>query len=263
MIFSERLLSSSKVTLTVVTNPASATCTLTYNGVQYSTKSLEVDKGSSISYSVYHSTYGTTTGTIVMDSNKTLTCNGTYSTSITDVNWSQPVLTTATTNKTASGSNSKGQTLYITASKVSSATYAAYKAFDNDSSTFWSCGTNAGYPQSMLMQSTVPLKVSKITIRNRGSGSANTAYKGGTIYAGNTSSTSTTLTTFSNSTVTAGSSWTITVPTSQYYSYYKISFTSGNFGTQAGYSCAGISLTATYKQSSYNYYWDKTTNLVI
>ena len=70
-------------TLTVSTNPASATCTLTYGGNSYSSKTATVKKGTIISYSVYHSTYGTTTGNITMDSDKTLTCEGTYSTGAT------------------------------------------------------------------------------------------------------------------------------------------------------------------------------------
>ena len=70
-------------TLTVTTNPAAATCTLTYDGVSYSTKTAKVKAGTVISYSVYHSTYGTTSGSITMDSDKTLNCNGTYSSSTT------------------------------------------------------------------------------------------------------------------------------------------------------------------------------------
>lgn len=84
MIQSKKLLMQnfvSNVTLTVSTNPASATCTLTYNGQSYETKSAIVPKGTTINYTIYHATYGTETGSITMDDNKTLTCNGTYSTS--------------------------------------------------------------------------------------------------------------------------------------------------------------------------------------
>ena len=67
--------------LTVITNPDTATCTLTYNGTSYKTKQVTVQGGTVVSYSVYHSTYGTTTGTITMDSDKTLNCVGASSTS--------------------------------------------------------------------------------------------------------------------------------------------------------------------------------------
>ena len=103
MIFYSKklLMADAKVyyTLTVVTDPVSATCTLTYNGLSYTTKSATVEAGTVISYSVYHATYGTTTGTITMDSDKTLTCNGTYSTSYTDGNsWASPTNMTSNTS---------------------------------------------------------------------------------------------------------------------------------------------------------------------
>ena len=85
MIQSEKLLLATKgttyYTLTVSTNPSSATCTLSYDGTSYEGKSISVPSGTEISYSIYHSTYGTTTGTITMDADKTLSCTGTYSTS--------------------------------------------------------------------------------------------------------------------------------------------------------------------------------------
>lgn len=67
-------------TLTVVTSPASATCTLTYDGTSYSTKQVTVKAGTVVSYSVYHSTYGTTSGSVTMNRDKILTCTGTYNT---------------------------------------------------------------------------------------------------------------------------------------------------------------------------------------
>lgn len=83
MIQAEKMIMMSKkqYTLTISTNPASATCTLTYNGNSYSSKTCTVDEGTVVSYSIYHSTYGTKTGTVTMDSDKTLNCVGTYSTS--------------------------------------------------------------------------------------------------------------------------------------------------------------------------------------
>lgn len=93
------LLEFKQRTLTVITDPASATCTLTYKGRSYSTKSLKVKEGDTVSYSVYHSTYGTTSGTIVMDTDKTLRCtgdNGREYYKYVNGTWSTPNLTSNT-----------------------------------------------------------------------------------------------------------------------------------------------------------------------
>jgi hypothetical protein len=76
----KRITLAVQYTLTVSTNPNNATCTLTYGGSSYSSKSATVASGTVINYSVYHSIYGTTTGSITMNSNKTLTCTGASST---------------------------------------------------------------------------------------------------------------------------------------------------------------------------------------
>lgn len=85
MIHSKKLLQATNVTLTVVTNPASATCDLTYNGQTYSnTKTATVLKGTVVSYSLYDSSHPSATGgtgSITMNSNKTLNATCTYSTS--------------------------------------------------------------------------------------------------------------------------------------------------------------------------------------
>lgn len=78
MIQSEKLLQQ-ECTLTIVTNPVSAICTINYNGIDYTTKSLSVPSGTTVSYSIYHETYGTQTGTIFLDTNKTINAEGTYS----------------------------------------------------------------------------------------------------------------------------------------------------------------------------------------
>lgn len=62
--------------LTVVTNPTSATCSLTYGGNTYSTKKVLVTPGTNVSYSIYQATYGTTTGSVTVDSNKVITATG-------------------------------------------------------------------------------------------------------------------------------------------------------------------------------------------
>ena len=104
------LLGLKKYTLTVVTSPASATCTLTYRGKTYNTKTLEIRKGETVSYSIHHSTYGTTTGTILMDSNKTLTCVGKQERKYykyVNETWTTPNLTSATSYGTITPSGSQ------------------------------------------------------------------------------------------------------------------------------------------------------------
>ena len=64
-------------TLTVTSNIDSAQCTLTYDGVSHSSRTATVPEGTVISYSMYSSTYGTTSGNVTMDSNKTLDFTGT------------------------------------------------------------------------------------------------------------------------------------------------------------------------------------------
>ena len=117
-IFSKSLLLAEKkqYTLTVSTNPASATCTLTYDGHSYSSKTATVDEGTVISYSVYHSTYGTTTGNITMDSDKTLTCEGTYSTGATTYTKNVTQVGSLTYDNTTSNISGFGNSNYATIS---------------------------------------------------------------------------------------------------------------------------------------------------
>ncbi len=65
-------------------NPMTADITL--NGTtssNVSTTTLTVTNGTTINYSIYKANYGTETGSVVMDSNKTLTCTGAYNTTTT------------------------------------------------------------------------------------------------------------------------------------------------------------------------------------
>ena len=75
MIHSEKLLQATNYTLTVTTNPSSATCQLYYDGQWHTEKSCTVPAGTSVSYSLYSSSYPSATsgtGTVTMDKNKTL-----------------------------------------------------------------------------------------------------------------------------------------------------------------------------------------------
>lgn len=239
--------STTYYTLTVSLSPASATCTLTYDGVAHTATSAIVKAGTVISYSVSHSTYGTTTGTITMDADKTLTCTGTYSTSTTETSWTQPTL--------SSDGTMGSSTFAVQASSVNSSNYA-YKAFDNDATTVWAVNRQGGQdlPATMLMYSSAPIKVSKITVTNtRG---YNIGFTSGSVSAGNTSSASTTLvSSWSNSNHTSSNSWDISVNSSSAYNYYKITFTAFSNSAYRP-QCAQITLNGTKIVTSYTYYWD-------
>lgn len=255
MIFSERLLgNNSKVVLTVSTNPASATCTLTYNGVQYTTKSLEIDKGSTVSYSVYHSTYGTTSGTVVMDSDKILTCNGTYSTSSTETKWSQPTLSS---NGTLGGTTCAAYCPTITTDN-----YQPYDCLDGVEGdtydrffTHKAKGQEDGY---FTFYTPDPIKMSKIVMKQAGS-QRNSYSKSGSVYASNSNGSWTKLTDYSNS--SGNQTVTINLTTSNFYKYYQITCTSSTYANTGGYyywSIKTLTFTATYMATAYTYYWDKT-----
>ncbi len=85
-LFVNRLLqASAKIyyTLNVVFTPSdaqSATCTLTYDGQAHSATSATAEAGTVITYSISDTKYGSATGTVTMDSDKTLTCTGTTTT---------------------------------------------------------------------------------------------------------------------------------------------------------------------------------------
>ena len=263
IIFSKELLmSESKVTLTVTTNPASATCTLTYDGNSYTTKTASVKKGTIISYSVYHSTYGTKTGTITMDSDKTLTFTGTYSTTSTDVSWTRPNL---------SGFGTMGGSSFACEAKSANAVinssvsgYEGWKAFDgisNSSSNYWDArGANmqSAFPAYITWYNPTAIKVTQVTItQQRGDISPKT----GTIQASDNNSNWTTLTSWTNSNVTTGASWNINLSSNtNFYNYYKLNITASNTSGGTTTQIREITMTAYTEQTSYTYYWDVTTS---
>ena len=66
--------------MTVVTNPSSATCTLSYtingNTRTVSSKTVSVPEGTTVTAYISDSTYGTASQSVVVDTNKTLTFTG-------------------------------------------------------------------------------------------------------------------------------------------------------------------------------------------
>ena len=254
ILFSKELLmAESKVTLTVSTDPASATCTLTYNGQSYSAKSATVKKGTVISYSVYHSTYGTKTGSIIMDSDYTLTFTGTYTTSTVDVDWTQPVLSS---NGTLGGSD-----FAVDATTVDATYYGAWRAFDGITSStdyFWrSRSLDLGATHPYTIYNPTPLKITNIAYLNYGQTIViPISY---TVQVSNDNSNWTQIASGTNSVYTAGQTWNISLSgNSNYYKYYKLMLQNGS---SSGYViCMEMGITAKYQQTSYTYYWEVTTS---
>lgn len=235
---------SSNVNLTVVTTPADATCTLTYGGQSYSSKTATVGAGTVIDYSVYHSTYGTQTGSVVMDSDKTLTFEGTYSIDTVDVDWSQPVLT-------ADGTMG-GDSFAVSQSPTDSMSTAPYLAFNGTTSgTAWATVRNNSYPIYLYIYNPDALKITEITWNNAQN---TTAPKAMEIHGSDDDLSWSSISTYTNTNNTSGSSWNISLSSNtDFYKYHRITISSGFSGYV---QCAEIALTAKYQQTSYTYYWD-------
>lgn len=101
--------------------------------------------------------------------------------------------------------------------------YDTYKAFDNSSTTAWAenTTTNSGY---LEFYSPVKLKVSKITIQNRHE--YTNTWASGVVYGSLDGTDYYEMATFTNSNVTASSSWDINITNQQVAKYIKISTTS-------------------------------------
>lgn len=240
----ELLLSQKEYTLTVVTNPASASCTLTCDGVSYNSKTATVKKGTVISYYIYQSTYGSTSGSITMDGDKTLICTGTYSPTTTDVSWSSP--TNMTSNSTSSFS--------LTPSGEYSS-YYAWKAFDNDVSTMW-CPANSYSPANvyLIMYSSTPIKLRTIYITNsNGSAPARQSVSSASISGSSNGSSYTSLGSGSNSNTTKAYTWSFSSSTSSYYKYFKLELT--KMSGQGYLYIPAITISGYYQSTSYVYYW--------
>ena len=247
-IWSKKLLlanQNTQYTLTVMTNPVEATCTLTANGVSSVAKTLTVDSGSIISYSVYHETYGTTTGTITMNADKTLSCTGTYDETETEQSWSNP---TMTSDQTAGGS-----VFAAIADSVYPGRYT-YLAFDGQTGTGHIWQSNGTFPHYLGFYNPDPVKVTSITFDWLQQTSAAYSPRSGSLEASNDGTNYTTLQTFSNSTNPTSTSFTN--PTSNYYKYYRIYGADG--GRSNTYACVECTVSGYKKVSSYTYYWQTT-----
>ena len=237
-------------TLTVVTSPANATCVLTVNGIQYTTKSLKVKKGTVVNYSVSYTDTTTKTGSITMDSDKTLTFTRTYYTSTTYQSWSQPTLSA---NGTIGGSS-----FAVDGSGNWSTTYNQFwKGMDGNSSTIVLGYPNKSPQPSYIFYNPNPLKVSNLHFKSYAGGDgAGWVTKAGTIYVSTNGNTWTNLKDFTNSVTGAGAEYDVSVLTASGFKYYKITLTQGS---SYGAGWAEMTITATEAIESYTYYF----NLVI
>lgn len=234
-----------KYTLTVTTNPVSATCTLTVNGIDYTTKSLTVDAGTVVSYSIYHATYGTTTGTVIMNADKTLSCIGTYDETETETSWSRPNL---------SSDGTIGSSSVATYASAIYGSYNAYRAVDGNSNTYWyGRGT---VPYYWIFYSPTPIKITQMVLSAHSSGKSGyyqaQAFQ---IQGSNNNSSYTTLFTYSNTSRPA--TVTANLSPAGYYNYYRMYITTAAISSIASIYTE-ITMTGTQKTTSYTYYWNKT-----
>ena len=241
---SEMLMSETKYTLTVVTTPAAATCTLTYDGVAHTAKTATVPKGTVISYSINHSTYGTTTGSATMNQDRTLTCTGTSDTTTTTHNWTRPKLSK---NGTMGGSSCAAS-----CDTVYSSTYAAWEAFDDVTGSAqdgWLSGVakQQGY---LIYYTPTAIKLTQATAMALGPYGWDTW----NIYGSNNNSSFTTLVTSSGTLYRNDQTKTLTSSKTGTYKYFKFYFE--RTGTVVGIK--NITFKGTYTTSSTTYSWTKT-----
>lgn len=222
-----------KVTLTIVTSPSNATCTLTYNGVAYVTKSLQVKQGSTVSYSVSHSTYGSTSGTTIVDSNKTIVFTGQSVPVTKEVSWTRPNLT--------SDGTLGGFSFAVTARKLRESSHPAYMAFDNSTSTYAFLYYGYNY---LEWYNPTAIKVTNLSINvNRSLASLQ--------LKGSQNDIDWTSLSITPTSVSSGTT-TIRVISTAYCKYYALTMSiSGNTSAQI----KDLGITATYKTTSYEYGW--------
>ena len=131
--------------------------------------------------------------------------------------FSQPVLT-------ANGTLG-GDTFAVYASNnYDATTYPIWKSFDGDSSTIWFC---SAAPVDVTIYNPEQMKIDTIQCQNR-SDAANFYFTAGSVYGSNDGITWTSLADFTNSISGAGADWYISVNSSAFYNYYKVSFSSAS-----------------------------------
>lgn len=161
---------------------------------------------------------------------------GVISSSTQETTWTQPVLSA---NGTLGSSS-----FAVYASSEYSSGYAAWKAFDGSTNTYYEAASSATTGQ-FIFYNPLPLKVTTINITNRNSNYYQ--IKGGTVYGSNDNSSWTSLCTFSGS-HSSGATWAIDVNSSSFYYYYKIDITSAD----GGFAAVKMQITATQQIAKVN-----------
>lgn len=244
-IFEKKLLLlTAKVTLTVVTNPSGATCTLTCNGVAYNQKTLTVPTGSVVYYSVYHSTYGTSSGSVVMNADKTMTFTGSYTTSTVEQAWSNPIMTAEQT---------PGGSVFAAFADSTYSTRYPYKIFDGQTGTGYSWQSGNTLPHYIGFYSPEPVKITSISFSwYKGSNGYSYSPINSSLEASNDGNTYTTLDTYTGS-AARPEIISFTNPTNNFYNYYRLYGTDG--GVSNYYSCLECYASGYTQVQSYSYYW--------
>lgn len=148
-----------------------------------------------------------------------------------------------------SANGTLGGASFAVASSTVTNSYYSYYAVDADTTN----GFMSEAGQSNLfytLYNPIPLKVSKITILNATPGNFN-GYTptSGKVYASNNNSNWVEITSFTNSNLTKGSTWNITINNNNFYKYWKVVPLTCAYGSGTAYNQAwqmsGITLTAT------------------
>lgn len=243
MIQSEKLLQQEMCTLSCsATGGTSVSLSCSATG-QSGTNTLTVPKGSTISYTIpAYGSASSKSGSVIMDSNKTLTATYSSSESYTDVSFSQPTLSA---NGTLGGTS-----FAVTTSKIYQSSREGWRAFDKVDSGYWATSTNstATKPHYLIFYNPNALKCSQINITML---SAYYGLKEGNFYGSNSNGSWNLLATFSSTSASASPSFTVSNP-QYFYKYHKIEYTKGSGSVQ---NTKEIYITATYQTTTTTYYW--------
>ena len=244
-------------TLTVVTTPSDAVCKLTYNGNTYTSKTATVKAGTTISYTITHSTYGTDTGSTTMYYSKKLTVTGVSTPITTEKTWSRPNLTA---NGTLGGSSCA-----IIADTEATTKVPAYYAVDSSTSTQWQSKSASSNTQRYLIFYTpTAIKLTKVVFATPKNTSAegltySWQLKDCTVYGSNTNGSWVSLGSVSGVGKVANA--TVTLSNTNYYKYYKFLATKTNaYSPNVSYyrwACSNITMTAKYQNTTYSYSFSK------
>lgn len=166
--------------------------------------------------------------------------------------FSQPVL---------SANGTIGENAFAVLPSAQDNSYPCWKAFDNNTSTFWCTAAKTLANQNIVMYNPVQLNVTGISITNKNNNNA--AITAGTVYGSDDNLNWNELTTFTNSVTTALSVWSIDLSgNTEYYKYYKLAITSSGGASNNRGAITEVSLTATERtveestSSDYDFYID-------